>query len=268
MKIAVITAAGLSNRFNIGVPEKDRELKTIYSERDRKNTLLYHLLQKCMFADQIIIVGGYKFKSLEEYCEGLEQELQKKICLVFNEYYEELASGYSLYLGLQESFKYGAEEIVFVEGDLDIDYESFIKVIQSQKSVLTYTYEPIYADKAVVLYKNCNNKFCYSFDTEHGLLSIQSPFSCILNSGQFWKFTEIEALRNANKQFFEECRDGTNLYIIQKYLDAGVEVELIGLKQWTNCNTKEDYKEIVSRWEEDSHEDFAGTIKDCGKSYK
>ena len=267
MKTAVITAAGISSRFNVGVPEKDRKLKAIYSESDSKNTLLYHLLQKCIFADWIIIVGGYKFKNLTEYCEGLEQELQKKICLVFNEYYEGLASGYSLYLGLQESFKYGAEEIVFVEGDLDIDHESFKKVIQSEKSVLTYTYEPIYANKAVVLYKDCNNKFCYLFNAEHGLLSIKSPFSCILNSGQFWKFTEMEVLKNANRQFFEDCRDGTNLYIIQKYLDAGVEVELVGLKQWTNCNTKEDYKKIVNRWE-NCYEDVAGKTKDCGKSYK
>lgn len=267
MKTAVITAAGISSRFNAGVPEKDRKLKAIYSESDSKNTLLYHLLQKCIFADRIIVVGGYKFKNLTEYCEGLEQELQKKICLVFNEYYEELSSGYSLYLGLQESFKYGAEEIVFVEGDLDIDQESFTKVVQSEKSVLTYNYEPIYADKAVVLYKNHNNKFCYSFNAEHGLLSIQSPFSCIFNSGQLWKFTEMEVLKKAGRQFLEDCRDGTNLYIIQKYLDAGVEVELTDLKQWTNCNTKKDYKEIVNRWE-NRYEDIAGKIKDCGKSYK
>ena len=35
MKIAIITVAGISSRFNEGVPEEERELKAIYTETDR-----------------------------------------------------------------------------------------------------------------------------------------------------------------------------------------------------------------------------------------
>ena len=132
-----------------------------------------------------------------------------------------------------------------------MDNESFAKVVRSEKSVLTYTFEPIYANKAVVLYKNDRNQYCYAFNSSHGLLSVQSPFSCILNSGQTWKFTEIDTLKRANEQFYKESRDETNLRIIQNYLDMGVVADLISIKRWTNCNTKEDYKQIVSYWEEE-----------------
>ena len=48
--------------------------------------------------------------------------------------------------------------------------------------------------------------------------------------------------------FIKETKDGTNLRIIQNYLDSGIEVDLIGIERWTNCNTKEDYNKIVSYW--------------------
>ncbi|MDD5891996.1 MAG: licC domain protein [Bacteroidales bacterium] len=251
MKVAIITVAGMSSRFNEGVPENKKDLKAVYSEGDAKGTLLYHLLMKCVFADKIIVVGGYKFASLEDYCKRLEENLQEKIELVYNEHFEDLASGYSLYLGLQKAFEYDAEEILFVEGDLDIDAASFESIIDSKKSVLTYTYEPIYANKAVVLYQDDKGKYRYAFNSSHGLLTIDSPFSCILNSGQTWKFTNMGVLKKANETFYNETKDGTNLRIIQNYLDEGTEVELIPFKRWTNCNTKADFRKIVSYWEED-----------------
>lgn len=251
MKVAIITVAGISSRFNEGIPEAKKELKAIYTEGDVKSTLLYHLLQKCSFADRIVVVGGYKFETLISYCRRLEPGIRDKISLVLNEHYENLASGYSLYLGLQEAFKYDVEEILFVEGDLNIDSKSFNRVVNSEKSVLTYTFEPIYANKAVVLYKDDQNRYRYAFNSSHGLLIIETPFSCILNSGQIWKFTEMEALRQAGEQFYNETRDGTNLRIIQNYLDGDIEINLIDLKCWTNCNTKEDYKKIMTYWEEE-----------------
>ena len=251
MKAAIITVAGISSRFNQGIPEPERELKAIYSDADRRDTLLYHLLEKCGFADRIIVVGGYKFERLKSYCEQLEPDVQTRLTLVFNQHYEDLGSGYSLYLGLAEAFRQNADEILFAEGDLDIDKASFARVVQSENSVLTYTFEPIYANKAVVLYQDQAGKYRYAFNSSHGLLTIDSPFSCILNSGQTWKFTDMAALRRANDRFFAETPDGTNLRIIQDYLDQGIGIELIGLKRWTNCNTKEDYKKIRSYWEEE-----------------
>ncbi len=251
MKTAIITVAGISSRFNEGVPEDKKELKAIFTEQTEKDTLLYHLLLKCAYADKIIVVGGYKFESLKGYCGGLENSLQDKIELVYNEHYADLASGYSLYLGLKKAFEFDVEEVLFVEGDLDIDGASFDRVVKSEKSVLSFTYEPIYANKAVVLYKDDKGEYRYAFNSSHGLLSIESPFSCILNSGQTWKFTNMSELRRANDAFFAKTKDDTNLRIIQNYLDAGIEVELIPLKRWTNCNTKEEFRKIVSYWEED-----------------
>ena len=113
MSAAIITVAGISSRFNEGVPEEDKELKAIYSERSAEDTLLYHLIQKCVYADKIIIVGGYKFDRLRLYCERLEKHLQEKIAIVHNEQYNNLASGYSLYLGLLKAFEFDVEEVLF-----------------------------------------------------------------------------------------------------------------------------------------------------------
>lgn len=47
MKVAIITAAGISSRFNDGISENKKVLKAIYTKDDGRNTLLYHLLLKC-----------------------------------------------------------------------------------------------------------------------------------------------------------------------------------------------------------------------------
>ena len=101
------------------------------------------------------------------------------------------------------------------------------------------------------MYKDERNQYHYAFNCSHGLLSISSAFSCILNSGQTWKFTEMEALYRANKRFCEETKNETNLRIIQNYLDNGVDVDLLGFERWTNCNTREDYNKILSYWEKE-----------------
>lgn len=256
MRIAIITIAGISSRFNQGIPEDQKRHKIIYYEGDFKNSLLYHLLEKCVLADRIILVGGNKYEDVKEYCDHLPEAMKSKIDLVYNEHYSDLASGYSLYVGLDAAFKKYSDidEVLFVEGDLDIDAESFEKVVGSKQNVLSFSYEPIYANKAVVLYKNEQNEFRYAFNSSHGLLKIDEDFSLILNSGQMWKFTNASLLKAANEKFFKEEKEGTNLRIIQNYIDSlkGDDFELIGLSQWTNCNTREDYKKILSYWEEKS----------------
>lgn len=256
MRIAIITIAGISSRFNQGIPEEEKRHKIIYYECDRRNSLLYHLLEKCMFADRIILVGGNKYEDVKEYCGFLPEEMKSRIDLVYNEHYADLASGYSLYVGLDAAFKKysGIEEVLFVEGDLDIDNASFEKVVNSKQNVLTYSYEPIYANKSVVLYRNEQNEYRYVFNSSHGLLKIDEAFSLILNSGQLWKFTNADLLKAANERFFSEERDGTNLKIIQNYIDSlkSDDFELIDLSRWINCNTREDYRKILTYWEEGS----------------
>lgn len=253
MKIAIITAAGISSRFNEGIPEAEKKLKTVYFEGGSSNTLLYHLLKKCAYADRIVVVGGYKFDVLKEYCLGLESGLRDKIIFVYNEHFEDLASGYSLYLGLKETFKSLVDEVLFVEGDLDIDDESFEKVVQEKTNVLTFNYELIYANKAVILYQDDEGRYRYVFNSRHGLLSIDTPFEFILNSGQVWKFIDVKRLEAASEKFYAEGKGETNLKIIQNYINSceSEDFECIGLKRWTNCNTRTDYQKILSYWEKE-----------------
>lgn len=256
MEIAVITVAGISSRFNEGVPKEDKRLKAIYYESDRTCTLLYHLIEKCMFVDKIVIVGGYKYEDLKAYCDELPGAMKARLALVYNEHYADRASGYSLYVGLKEIFDRfeDVEKVVFVEGDLDIDKDSFCKVIDAGSNVLTYNFEPIYAKKAVVLYRDADERFRYAFNSSHGLLKIDQAFSVILNSGQMWKFTDVEKLKAANENFGETENDGTNLRIIQNYIDLcdTESFELVSLSRWTNCNTREDYRQILEYWREDA----------------
>lgn len=254
MRIAIITAAGISSRFNEGIEENEKQLKVIYHEEGSSETLLLHLARHCSYADVIILVGGYKYEELKKYVDNeIPENIAKKITLVFNPHFHDLASGYSLYLGLCEALRYeNVEDILFVEGDLDIDDESFQKVVESKASVLTYNREPIYSNKAVVLYETGDGAYHYGFNSSHGLLTIKEPMKCILNSGQLWKFTSIGALADAKEYFATTDPGGTNLLIIQHYLDtvktAG-DISVLGIEKWTNCNTREDFHKIKEGWQ-------------------
>ena len=90
------------------------------------------------------------------------------------------------------------------------------------------------------------------------MLSIDESFKAIFNSGQTWKFKDMEILMIANDNFKENLIEDTNLAIIQKYfdlLDNEDDIELIGLKHWVNCNKREDYKLINNYWRI-NHEDI------------
>lgn len=251
MKIAIITIAGISSRFNEGINEDEKVLKCIYNEGSASDTLLYHLMKKCSYADRIILVGGYKFDDLcLYYKENLVSQFPD-VDLIKNDHYDDYASGYSLYLGINVALKYNPSEILFVEGDLDFDAVSFERVVNSNNSVLTYTFDPIYAKKAVVLYQNRNGRYKYVFNSSHGLLQIDEPFSSIFNSGQIWKFMDILALKKSNDAFEQKEIEGTNLCIIQRYVDyiKNDNISIIPLLSWVNCNTRDDYKIIKKRWE-------------------
>lgn len=256
MKIVIIGVAGISSRFNKDVPEEDKILKCLYFEDKPQNTLIYRMLEKVGYADRIIVVGGYKYDDLVDYINNnVSKDLQNKIITVYNDHFSDLSSGYSLYLGIKEALDNftDIDEVLFVEGDLDIDTESFNKVVYCDKNVLTFNHEPIYSNKAVVLYQNENDEYHYLFNSDHGLLSLDEPFKAIFNSGQTWKFTDMNLLKIANDNFYENLIEDTNLGIIQKYFDLvenNDKIEIIGLKHWVNCNTRDDYKLIKEYWEE------------------
>ena len=254
LKIAIITVAGISSRFNRDISEEEKVLKCIYWQDNPQNTLIYQLITKVSSYDKIIVVGGFKFDDLTTYVsENIPQGLKEKISLHYNDHYDDLSSGYSLYVGIKEALTYeDINEILFVEGDLDIDSESFSKVADSQMNVLTYNRQPIYSNKAVVVYQNENDDYKYLFNSNHGLLNLIEPFKAIFNSGQVWKFQDIGLLKAANDNFKENLIEDTNLGIIQKYFDlvGNDKIELIELAHWVNCNTRDDYKIIKDYWEQ------------------
>ena len=252
-RAAIITVAGISSRFNENFD--DKHLKAIYFEEDFFETLLYKILEKSSFADLIIIVGGYRYDELKNYISKiLDENLQKKILLVFNEFFAKYSSGYSLFLGLQRAFEEKVSEIIFIEGDLEFDVNSFSKVINSAKDVITCNNIPIDSKKSVVVYKNSENLFKYAFNSKHGLLKIEEEFSCIFNSGQCWKFQNIELLRLANEDFLKKSVADTNLKIIQKYFEniSADDVDVIFFERWLNCNTREDYKKAKKFWRQNN----------------
>lgn len=254
MRVAIITVAGISSRFNQGIPEDEKILKCLYYEDSPCDTLIYQMLKKLEYADKIVVVGGYKFNDLVNYVgEVIPQDLQEKIIFVDNPHYSDLSSGYSLYLGIKEALDNfnPISEILFVEGDLDIDIKSFSKVIESDKNVLTFNREPIYSNKAVVLYQDSEDDYHYLFNSDHGLLTLDVPFKAVFNSGQIWKFQNMDLLKVANDNFKENLIEDTNLGIIQKYFDLAENdtIEILGFNHWVNCNTRKDYSLIKNYWE-------------------
>ena len=87
--------------------------------------------------------------------------MKDKIVLINNEHYFDYGSGYSLYEGLKYLVGTDFDEIVFAEGDLWVDDESFFKVSSSDKDVITFNRDTIDAKKSVVLYFDTQNKVHY-----------------------------------------------------------------------------------------------------------
>lgn len=241
-KALIITVAGTSTRFNQSVGGE--WLKCLYFEEDSKNCLLFRILERAAEFEQIIIVGGYKYEALVEYVQSLHDE---RITLVFNEHFMDYGSGYSFYLGLK-AVDADVEEITFVEGDLYYDTESFVRMQQANGSVLCVNHELILSNKAVVLYFDTNHHPHYIYDTTHKALQIDEPFEAIYNSGQMWRFTDAELMRSVVANLSDKEQQGTNLIIIQKYLDAyqGT-LAIVPVETWYNCNTIADYRNVLKQ---------------------
>ena len=194
--------------------------------------------------DKVILVGGYRYHTLERYVGQYQRDFSFSIELVYNPYYKELGTGYTLKVGLEACLKEPhCEEIVMIEGDLFFDKESFEHVKTSCQSVVTYNYRPIDSRKAVIAYINQENVLKYIFSTSHGAVEINEPFLEIYNSGQIWKFKKIDRVKQLMKELPKEIWRGTNLLFVEAYF-AGVkeaEREMIALKIWENCNTRMDY---------------------------
>ena len=245
MKIMIITVAGVASRFSesIGRPC----LKCLYYENDIKESLLYHMLCQNSEVDKYVIVGGFKFEELEEAINQYFGEFNNKIIFVKNEKYTEYGSGYSLYLGLEAIKSLDYEELVFAEGDLWVDDDSFKRIWKAHGNVITCNSGAILASKSVAFYYDFQYHIHYIFDTDHSLLEIKEPFRGIFNSGQIWKFSQRERVLDSISRLTQEEWSQTNLNFVQQYFGDlnQEEYEIIDLRKWVNCNTVDDFRQIV-----------------------
>lgn len=241
MKTAIIAVAGVSSRFNENVSEP--VLKGIYTETDYRKTLLYSILRKCKGYDKVVLVGGYQYEQLEKYVSDCKGEFPFQIQLIYNPYYRELGTGYTLKIGLEQCLREKCSEITVIEGDLFFDEESFDRIKTARRNVATYNDKTIYSNKAVIAYVNQEKKLKYVFSTNHGAVEIKEPFLEIYNSGQIWKFTNTELVEKLLADLPKEAWEGTNLKFIETYFSEikADEREMLPLKIWENCNTRLDY---------------------------
>lgn len=244
MKILIITVAGMSTRFSESLGYA--WLKCLYYQNSIEESLLYKILHHNVKFDYYVVVGGYMFDELTSVIANYFQEFQDKIILIQNTHYKDYASGYSLCLALEQVLRMDCDEIVFAEGDLYVDEESFQRIYNTPNNVITCNREPILASKAVAFYFDNNYGIHYIYDTSHHILEIKEPFLGIFNSGQVWKFTDTKRLRQAMEDITKQEWQGTNLVLIQKYFGAlqKKDYEIVTFREWINCNTISDYERI------------------------
>lgn len=242
LKVLLVTVAGTSSRFSesVGYPC----LKCLYHEGNIEESLLYRMLHMRNDFDCYVIVGGFRFEELEAALAAHFQDLGKRMILVKNEHYADYGSGYSLYVGLEKIRQMDTTEVVFAEGDLFVDEDSFGKVCDCRNNVITCSKEPVLAEKSVALYFDTNHGIHYIYDTAHGVLEIREPFLGIFNSGQIWKFADMSRLWDAFDAIDEKGWQETNLVLIRQYfgeLNRGA-YEAVTFEEWVNCNTVMDYR--------------------------
>lgn len=246
MKTLIITVAGTATRFNKDTQEPT--LKCLYEKGGYRNTLLYQILDKARDFDEFVIVGGYLYEKLERFVEDNLHEFKSRIRLVFNPEYSTFGSGYSLIVGIQNSNP-NTNEILFVEGDLYFDSVDFEKIKNSTRNVFTVNHELITAKKAVVVYENEKGLLRYLYDTAHSYLNIPEPFLAVYNSGQVWKFRDMNKLTKVLDSLTSDQARGTNLEIIQGYFGdlTPEQYEMVVFDTWHNCNTVKDYETVYAK---------------------
>jgi len=221
-------------------------LKCLYSNDDIKKSLLYRLLRQSVGVDKMILVGGYRYDDLLERITNDFAAFRSKIIMVENKEYDQYGSGYSLYKGLETAIKEEFDEIIFAEGDLYVDEDTYTAIINEQKDVITINSDPIWSNKAVVLYLDHENHVNYVYNVQHGVLQIEKPFIGIFNSGQIWKFVNPKRIRDTFLSLSPKEWQGTNLVFIQKYFEKLMpkDYEIYHFQKWINCNTIDDFNQI------------------------
>lgn len=241
----VIPVAGTSTRF--GATAGREVLKAIYREGPGGRTILGELLDAApdLFG-AVVVVGGYRFEELGRF---LEARGDPRVTLVLNEHFQDWGSHYSMYLGLARArTRPGCREIVLAEGDLVLDRAAFRALAQAEGSVLSSNREPILASKSVAFYQNLAGAITFLYDPRHRALTIPEPFVAIANSGQVWKFADMEVLDALLAEQTEPDFRATNLNFIQRYFQAlpPGRHQVLEFPTWHNCNTLDEYRRAFS----------------------
>ena len=241
----VIAAAGTSTRFSRSL---GREVyKILYHEGPVTDCLLGWQLALARGAgfDRVLIVGGHAYPDL---CAFVQRHAGggPPVATVFNEHYRDRGTCWSFVCGVAALPPDGADEIVFMEGDLMVDAASLAAVAAAERDVVTAARDPIRADKSVAFYRTPDGRLRYIYDPAHRELRVDGPFTLLGNSGQVWKFRDPDRLRRTVAAPGPASHDDTNLAPIMAYFNAGPPdgIDFITFQDWFNCNTVEDYRQV------------------------
>jgi hypothetical protein len=237
----------VSSRFSRSLGRE--VVKCLYSERGPEDTILYRQVATAseMALDPIVVVGGYRFGEVQEF--SLRHlAWARGLKLVENPEFATTGTLYSLHLGLTAVLGQDVDAVVFAEGDLLFDVDSFRAAAMGQKSVVSACPEPITAERSVALYFTLGGRVRYVYDPDHRQLIIPEPFRSIHNSAQVWKFHDLELLRTLDRDVGRERFNETNLGFIQEYFQtvAPDNIELVLFNDWFNCNTITDYRDGIA----------------------
>lgn len=232
----LITVAGKSTRFSKSLGYE--VLKSIYEEEDYPSILERIMSYSKDLFDEIIIVGGYKYDELKTYAKDKDWNAKT----VLNTDYEK-GSLLSMLCGLKE-ISHSTKELVFIEGDVAVDYNSFIRLVNTSDSVIGYTNQIITSNKSVVYYKTLQDDIKYYYDSNHKFIHINEAFKSIVNSAQLWKFSNLILLNKLGREISNSAGDYTNLVLIEKYFrSVGENFSEVLIENWFNCNEVNDYKQ-------------------------
>ena len=241
----IIAAAGMSTRFSRSL---GREVyKILYHEGPETDCLLGWQLALARGAgfDRVLIVGGHAYPDLRDFVR-CHAGGGPPVTTVFNEHYRDRGTCWSFVCGVNALPPGDADEIVFMEGDLMVDAASLAAVAAARRDVVTAAREPIRADKSVAFYQTMDGGLRYIYDPAHRELRVAGPFKLLGNSGQVWKFRDLDRLRWTVAALGPASHDDTNLAPIMAYFNAGPPdgIEFITFRDWFNCNTVEDYRQV------------------------
>lgn len=238
----------MSSRFSQSVGEPT--LKAIYHEGDPSKTIINRLLASMADSfDVIFLVSGYKADEMHDYLvRHVESSLLEKIVEIRNPHFEDRGSGWSLYLALEQLVDRNVDYVLFSEGDLVLDEQTLGRLCECEEDVITVSPDPVEASKSVALYLDLDQHPHYLYDTSHGALRVDEPFTAIYSSGQVWGFADVPKLLELTRSLSEEQHSGTNLVVVNGYFEtcqAGA-LKVEKFSTWINCNTVHDYRRAFS----------------------